>query len=356
MRPIILISVLCHFAFTPTLLSTEIPSVDELTAYTNRAELLQKIIHDKTLDALGSLDDKHPVCRSVHRILSNRPADLEAALFEVRSLAETIHIPSPAFPTQQSNLLAVTRQMLDEFDKMPTTNWPSKLKGPAYWKPIDGKTQGTPQLDAEALLVDQVGNARGISGVLDFIRVLRLMQEITAVPTAGRIGKVSARIDRVNQRWHQYNEYGRVLMPWELGLNRWVHGERFTDDDINPAPPYQIFFMHPSLGYEVDSLDQAEARGVFMVDVLGYQKLAAKNQHEQYIPLKWPWGVSGVVTYTGSEEDEAFGYGAMLQLKSFAFGAHVRDLDGEDDVRFLLSIDVGKLLFKTGDLLKSPIR
>lgn len=149
-----------------------------------------------------------------------------------------------------------------------------------------------------------------------------------------------AYLNRLNSRWQAFNSGGRALFPWELGVNSLVHHRQFSQRGFVEPPSYQISLLHPSVALEYDNSADGELDEALVLELAGFYRWRWGG--DDAATMTRPYGVSAIASWTGADE---LGYGVMIHLpKNWSFGVTRREIAGEDETTYLLSVDLGKFL------------
>ncbi len=167
--------------------------------------------------------------------------------------------------------------------------------------------------------------------------------------------RVTARLTDIDASWSNYLEKGYSQYPWESLLNSYV-----TPFTWESPPHHQFVFLHPELGFEIDTraAKGSSAQAALMVHTVGYVAYPSDARD---------WFVGGSATLTFSDQDFGLGIGPTLHvgwaktysvLPHISVGAYWHDFSsGSHGPIIGFSLDFWRLLNKDNgsDLFKSAL-
>ena len=98
--------------------------------------------------------------------------------------------------------------------------------------------------------------------------------------------------------------------------------------------------LHPSVALEYDNSADGELDDALVVELAGFYRWRWGGDNGA--TMTRPFGVSAIASWTGADE---LGYGVMIHLpKNWSLGVTRREIAGQDETTYLLSVDLGKFL------------
>jgi len=160
-----------------------------------------------------------------------------------------------------------------------------------------------------------------------------------------------AYLERLNQRWVAFNSGGRSLFPWELAINGALIARRSDKRGFIEPPTRQIAILHPSIGVSGQDAADGDFEEVMILEVVGWYGWRWGGRDGA--TMKRPFGASVIADWNGSN---AIGYGVMVHLpKNWSVGVTHHSSAGNSETSVLVSIDLGKLLFREQELRNTLI-
>lgn len=164
-----------------------------------------------------------------------------------------------------------------------------------------------------------------------------LLNKMVAPFQLEKLKIVRQHVIELDTSWDKFVKDARSQTLLDIFATTWFYDlTEDSDDTLSPPPSRQWFLLHPTIIIEnvQAAIDGEQLQEGIAVEVLGINWWEDKSS-----PIRIPFGISGVVSYSDIPGVEDIGYGLMLYFDNkYSFG--VTDHRG----------DIG--VFVTADLLK----
>jgi hypothetical protein len=168
----------------------------------------------------------------------------------------------------------------------------------------------------------------------------RILSNILKQSLDATVGHVLA----LDQRWQNYFQKSRAILPWELLVNGWLFRPA---RGFNEPPSSQIILMHPTAAMGLEDAQLSDASAALVLELAGWYgwRWGGADQTEMKAPIRLPGWLDdfplGGSVILGFDGDRDPGFGGVLHLpRNWSLGGMV---DRGGDFTLLVSVDLLKL-------------
>lgn len=217
--------------------------------------------------------------------------------------------------------------------------------------------------DDRGRLVDEPSCKSGFRQARELLRHAKLVH-VVLIESDQHIPALSKAYDKLNEQWNYYFGKARSQYPWELWINSlrydnklvnkckqekestltgndlWEFCRKHKDIRLSAPPNDQLILLHPTAAMEIGPNDPGDVatNTIGIVEILGYFRFGSPKK----FPTKWPVGGSIISTVALDSNGERYGWGALLHLKESLSIGVAKGFVGNSDIRFLITVDIGK--------------